>query len=102
LPKHVGLVLRKGGTIAYQNIFTFCYRGLVYLLNRKGNQDSHEQSYKEQLIWFGVNSKKPPHFSGKFAKQPVFGEIAKNHQFWANLFQCALILVFIRLNTISD
>jgi hypothetical protein len=50
----------------------------------------------------GVNSKKPPHLCGKYAKPPLFGEIAKNHRFCENLFQCALIPVFTRLNAISD
>jgi hypothetical protein len=49
-----------------------------------------------------VNSKKPPHLRRKFAKQLVFGEIAKNHRFCTNLFQCALIVELRRINTISD
>jgi hypothetical protein len=50
----------------------------------------------------GVNSKKPPHLCGKYLKPPVFGKIAKNHQFWTNLFQCALIVRFRLANMISD
>jgi hypothetical protein len=51
---------------------------------------------------YRVNSKKPPHLCGKFAKPPLFGKFAKNHRFCENLLQCALIQVFSRLNTISD
>jgi hypothetical protein len=49
-----------------------------------------------------VNSKKPPHLWRKYLEPPVFSEIVKNHRFCVNLFQCALIFVFSRHNTISD
>jgi hypothetical protein len=38
----------------------------------------------------------------KYLEPPVFNEIAKNHRFCVNLFQCALILIFSRVNDISD
>jgi hypothetical protein len=45
-------------------------------------------------IWSGgVNSKKPPHLCRKYVKPPIFGDIAKNHQFCEYSLQCALIRV---------
>jgi hypothetical protein len=49
-----------------------------------------------------VNSKKPPHFGGKFVEPPQFGQIAEIHQFCGNSMQCALIVQFVEANTISD
>jgi hypothetical protein len=44
------------------------------------------------LYSHGVNSKKPPHLRGKYLEPPVFSEIVKNHRFYVNSFQCALIV----------
>jgi hypothetical protein len=56
--------------------------------------------------WFpqycGVNSKKPPHYSVKFKKPPLFVEIAKIHRYCENLLQCALVVDFNRVKKISD
>jgi hypothetical protein len=49
-----------------------------------------------------VNSKKPSHLCGKYAKPSVLREIAKIHRFYANSFQYALIVELNSLNTISD
>jgi hypothetical protein len=51
---------------------------------------------------FGVNSKKPPHFGGKYVEPPQLGQIAEIHQFCGDSMQCALIVQFLLANTISD
>jgi hypothetical protein len=38
-----------------------------------------------------VNSKKPPYLCGKYAKPPLFREIAKNHRFCENSLQYAFL-----------
>jgi hypothetical protein len=49
-----------------------------------------------------VNSKKPPHYSAKFAKQPKIFEIAEIHHDCVGCFQCALIGKIWRVNSESD
>jgi hypothetical protein len=55
----------------------------------------------ETVCFDGVNSKKP-HLRGKYLEPPVFSEIAKNHRFYVNSFQCALIVKLRQIDTISD
>jgi hypothetical protein len=45
-----------------------------------------------------VNSKKPPHYHVKLEKTPVYGKIAKTHQYCVNLLHCPLIRVLSRVN----
>jgi hypothetical protein len=41
----------------------------------------HQTKASFSSVALQENSKKPPHLRQKFAKPPVFDEIAKNHQF---------------------
>jgi hypothetical protein len=53
-------------------------------------------------VLVGVNSKKPPHYSAKSEKPPFFSEIAKIHRYCVDCLQCALIVIFSRVNSEPD
>jgi hypothetical protein len=72
------------------------------LLHEPERIGARVQQAMYDMLLLRVNSKKPPHLCGKYAKPPLFGEIAKNHRFCKNSLQCALIMKLRLVNTISD
>jgi hypothetical protein len=78
--------------------------GKYGILFCRGGSEHHNAGYYVLTVGSSkrVNSKKPPHLWGKYLKPPEFSEIAKNHRFCVNWFQCTLIVKLSPVNSISD